>query len=267
MDSSLIFSGIIALGIVVLGLGLAQKDSSVDNKRIQYVSKDKEGALKRKQADPDADRRKKLLGNIKDLEIKERQMRKARLSTEAKIEQAGMTITPLNFWMFSIGIGVFVALVLFVIGQPFYIALGAAFAAGFGFPQWVLKFMIGMRQKKFILEFATSIEVIVRGVKSGLPLNECLKMIGREAIEPLGGEFRRLVDQTSMGVPLDQALAKLFERMPLPEVSFFAIVLSIQQKAGGNLSEALQNLATVLRSRKMMREKINALSSEAKASA
>lgn len=267
MDSSLIFSGIIALGIVVLGLGLAQKDSSVDSKRIQYVAKDKEGALKRKQADPDADRRKKLLGNIKDLEIKERQMRKARLSIEAKIEQAGMTITPLNFWMFSIGIGAFVALVLFVIGQPFYIALGAAFAAGFGLPQWVLKFMIGMRQKKFILEFATSIEVIVRGVKSGLPLNECLKMIGREAIEPLGGEFRRLVDQTSMGVPLEQALSKLFERMPLPEVSFFAIVLSIQQKAGGNLSEALQNLATVLRSRKMMREKINALSSEAKASA
>ena len=159
------------------------------------------------------------------------------------------------------------ALVCQMTGQKIRIAARAAFAAGFGLPQWSLGFLCGMRQKRFTSEFANSIEVIVRGVKSGLPLNECLKIIGREAPEPLGGEFRRLVDQVSMGVPFDQALPKMYERMPLPEVSFFSIVLAIQQKAGGNLSEALQNLANVLRSRKMMREKIKALSSEAKASA
>jgi tight adherence protein B len=118
-----------------------------------------------------------------------------------------------------------------------------------------------------VAEFANAIDVIVRGVKSGLPLNECLKIIAREAPQPLAGEFQRLCDSVSMGVPMDQGLTKLFERMPLPEVSFFSIVLSIQLKAGGNLSEALHNLSLVLRSRKLMREKINALSSEAKASA
>lgn len=267
MDSSLIIPAIVAIGIVLLGVALSSGDSQVNNKRVQSVAKSADPKLKRKQADPDVERRKKLMGNIKDLELKERQMRKARLSLSAKIEQAGLTMKEANFWIISAGLGVFVALVLLILGQKWYFVLGGGFVAGFGLPQWVLKMLIGMRQKKFTAEFATSIEVIVRGVKSGLPLNECLKMIGREAQEPLAGEFRRIVDSMTVGVTLEQALAKFFERMPLSEVSFFAIVLTIQQKAGGNLSEALGNLSTVLRSRKMMREKINALSSEAKASA
>src|SRR5262249_54586425 len=115
--------------------------------------------------------------------------------------------------------------------------------------------------------FAPALEIIVRGVKSGLPINDCLKIIANESPAPLGPEFMEVVDAQKIGVPLDQALAKLYERMPIPEVNFFMIVLAIQQKTGGNLSEALGNLARVLRDRKKLRMKVQAMSSEAKASA
>lgn len=267
MDQNLVLAATIALAVMLGGIALASGGDATVNKRIETASKRKETNLRRKAVDPEAERRKKLIGGIKDIEAREKQLRKARLSLTARIQQAGLSITPATFWMGSAGMAVIAALVVFVAGQPLHFVAGAALATGLGLPRWILGFLVARRQKKFVQEFAGSIEVIVRGVKSGLPLNECLKIIGREAPEPLGGEFRRLVDQVALGVPFDQALAKMYERMPLSEVSFFSIVLAIQQKAGGNLSEALQNLATVLRSRKLMREKVKALSSEAKASA
>jgi tight adherence protein B len=109
--------------------------------------------------------------------------------------------------------------------------------------------------------------VIVRGIKSGLPLNECLSIIARESPEPIRGEFREVVEQQRVGVPLQDCFEKMMMRLPMPEVKFFAIVIGIQQSAGGNLSEALGNLAGVLRDRKHMAAKVNALSAEAKASA
>jgi tight adherence protein B len=266
MDRSLVLPATIALAVVLFGVALANGGNETSDKRIEAVSKRKENNLRRK-SDPEADRRKKLIGGIKEIEAREKQLRRARLSMPSRLQQAGLSITPMTFYLISLGVGLVAGMITLFLGQPPMFAVGAAFAGGFGLPRWVLGFLVGRRQKKFIQEFAGAIEVIVRGVKSGLPLNECLKIIGREAPEPLSGEFRRLVDQLALGVPFDQALAKLFERMPLSEVSFFSIVLAIQQKAGGNLSEALQNLATVLRSRKLMREKVKALSSEAKASA
>ena len=266
MDRSLILPVTIALAVVLFGIALASGGNETAGKRIEGGAKRKETNLRRK-SEPEAARRKKLIGGIKEIEAREKQLRKARLSITSRLQQAGLSITPMTFYLVSGGVGLIAAMLVLFFGQPVYFALGAAFAGGLGLPRWVLGFLVGRRQKKFIAEFAGSIEVIVRGVKSGLPLTECLKIIGREAPEPLSGEFRRLVDQVALGVPFDQALAKMYERMPLSEVSFFSIVLAIQQKAGGNLSEALQNLATVLRSRKLMREKVKALSSEAKASA
>jgi tight adherence protein B len=107
----------------------------------------------------------------------------------------------------------------------------------------------------------------VRGVKAGLPLLDCMKMIATEAPEPLKTEFRVIVETQAVGMPLGEACNKLYERTPVPEANFFAIVISIQQKAGGNLSEALGNLSRVLRDRKKMKSKIRAMSQEAKASA
>ena len=107
----------------------------------------------------------------------------------------------------------------------------------------------------------------MRGVKTGLPLNECLGIIARESPEPIASEFREVVEQQKLGVPLGEALERMSQRLPLPEVRFLTIVISIQQQAGGNLSEALGNLSNVLRDRIRLQQKVKALSAEAKASA
>ena len=109
--------------------------------------------------------------------------------------------------------------------------------------------------------------MIVRGIKSGLPLGDCMRMIAGEAQEPLRGEFRAIIDAQTLGMSIADAVAKLFERVPVAEANFFGIVIAIQQKAGGNLSEALGNLSRVLRDRRKMAGKIKAMSMEAKASA
>src|SRR5262249_25244353 len=142
-----------------------------------------------------------------------------------------------------------------------------SFAMGLGLPRWVLGFLTARRRKKFTQEFANAIDVIVRSVKSGLPTNEALKIVARESPNPVGSEFNTLVESLKVGVTLDQGLKRMYDSMPTPEVGFFSIVMAIQSKSGGNLSEALGNLSGVLRDRKRLEGKIKAMSSEAKASA
>jgi tight adherence protein B len=146
-------------------------------------------------------------------------------------------------------------------------ALGFGFAAGAGFPHWLLKFLKKRREAKFLLAFPDAVDIIVRGVKAGLPLLDSMRMITNDAPEPLCSEFRSILEVQAFGLPIGEACGKLYERVPLPEANFFAIVVSIQEKAGGNLSEALGNLSRVLRDRKKMKAKIQAMSMEAKASA
>jgi Flp pilus assembly protein TadB len=146
-------------------------------------------------------------------------------------------------------------------------ALGVAFAAGFGLPRWLLSFLKKRREKRFLKALPDAVDVIVRGIKAGLPLFESIKVVAAEAPEPLRGEFLAIIETQAIGMPLGDACARLFERMPVPEANFFGIVIAIQQKSGGNLSEALGNLSKVLRERKKMAEKIQAMSMEAKASA
>jgi tight adherence protein B len=134
-------------------------------------------------------------------------------------------------------------------------------------PRWILARMVKSRQDKFLNEFANAIDVIVRGVKSGLPLNECLGIISRESPDPISTEFAQVVEQQRMGVPLAECFERMMQRVPLQEVRFFSIVIGIQQSAGGNLSEALGNFSGVLRDRKRLSGKVKALSAEAKASA
>ncbi len=158
-----------------------------------------------------------------------------------------------------------VLLVLFL-RQPIWIGLGLGAALGLGLPRWVISFLAKRRAKKFVAAFPDATDIIVRGIKSGLPVHECLGIIGRESPEPLAGEFRYLMESVSHGLDMDQALERMYERMPTQELRFFTIVLAIQQKTGGNLAEALSNLSAVVRARKLMREKIKAMSSEALAS-
>jgi len=208
-------------------------------------------------------RRKQILQTLKD---QDRKQRKATLAIAARLQQAGLATSVKTFWIMSSGFGLTLGAIALLFTQKPLIGLGVAFAAGLGLPRWVVSFLAKRRIKKFTEAFSDAIDIIVRGIKSGLPVHDCLKIIARESPEPLASEFQRMVENVGMGVAMDQALEKMYERMPTSELRFFTIVLAIQQKAGGNLAEALNNLSVVLRARKMMREKIKALSSEAIAS-
>ena len=151
-------------------------------------------------------------------------------------------------------------------GSPL-VAAGMGFAGGFGLPRWALSFLKTRRETKFLYNFPDAVDVIVRGIKAGLPLFESIKVVAADSPEPLRSEFLAIIETQAIGMPLGEACARLYERMPLPEANFFGIVIAIQQKSGGNLSEALGNLSKVLRDRKKMSEKIQAMSMEAKASA
>jgi len=218
------------------------------------------------EADPSAMRRKQVQDTLKGLEKQQKEQKK--ISIRLRLERAGFENTSVRkFHVLSATAGLFSFALFFVVGMPLWIGLLAAFATGFGLPRWILSFLVKRRQKAFLNEFANAIDVIVRGVKAGLPINDCLKIISQEAAEPVRSEFREVVEGQRVGVSIDQSLDKIYARMPLPEVSFFQIVLAIQQKSGGNLSEALGNLSKVLRDRKKMRAKIQAISQEAKSSA
>ncbi len=258
-----LFAGLFALGGGSSAERAAAKRVSAVSTRAQASRRGGAGASA---ADPADRRRKQVAETLKDLERKAAKA-KARPTTKQMIEQAGLT-TPLSrFWIISAVCGLVIGFFVFAKTGTIYAGAGAAFAAGLGLPRWVLGFLRKRRQKKFLTEFANAIDVIVRGVKSGLPLNDCLRMIDQESPEPVGGEFRLIVENQRVGLPMEDCLRRFLERMPLQEVNFFQIVLTIQQKAGGNLSEALGNLSAVLRDRKRLQGKIKALSSEAKSSA
>ncbi|MEM6625475.1 MAG: type II secretion system F family protein [Pseudomonadota bacterium] len=261
-------AGLAFASIVGIGFAFSGNDRAVQQKRLRQVV-DVGGEKRGKSGDADALRKRQFQDTVKTLREKEAQRRKSNApkTVEDKIKQAGFTFSPATFWIGSAVIGLAAAFAAFVAGLQYYVVGGIGFAAALGLPRWLLGFSIGRRQKKFSSQFADAIDVIVRGVKSGLPLIECLRIIAKESPQPIAGEFERVIDGIAMGSAPDKALGRMYARMPLPEVNFFNIVIAIQSQAGGNLSEALGNLSAVLRSRKMLREKIGALSSEAKASA
>jgi tight adherence protein B len=200
-------------------------------------------------------------------EIEDRRKKKQKIPLANRITQAGLTWSKRQFYIVCavVGAGLFFVTLMTGAGLPAAAALG--FAGALGLPRWMLSFLKKRRENKFLHAFPDAVDIIVRGVKAGLPLLDCLKMITVDAPEPLKSEFRGIVETQAIGMPLGEACAKLYEHMPLPEANFFGIVISIQQRAGGNLSEALGNLSRVLRDRKKMKAKIQAMSQEAKASA
>jgi tight adherence protein B len=208
-------------------------------------------------------RREQVEGSLKGLEAK----RAKSPPLSVRISQAGLSWSTRQFIIISAAIGIVLFLAFIIIDAGMLAALAAGFAGGFGLPLWMLKFLKSRREAKFIAGFPDAVDIIVRGIKAGLPLLESLKIIGNEAPEPLRGEFRTILDTQAVGMPLGDACGKLYERIPVAEANFFGIVIAIQQKAGGNLSEALSNLSKVLRERKKMKAKIQAMSMEAKASA
>jgi tight adherence protein B len=210
-------------------------------------------------------RREQVEGSLKKLEA--RQKTAKRIPLTMRIAQAGLQWSTRRFIVTAATLGALFFFVPLVFGIGLLPSLGLGFAAGLGLPFWLLSFLKKRREAKFLAAFPDAVDVIVRGIKAGLPLLDSLKLIASEAQEPVRSEMRAILDTQTIGIPLGEACMKLYERMPLPEANFFGIVISIQQRAGGNLSEALGNLSRVLRDRKKMKAKIRAMSQEAKASA
>ena len=210
-------------------------------------------------------RREQIEGSLRDLEARRLKEKKVPLGT--RLTQAGVDWTPQKFMTVSavMGAAFFAAAMMF--GGGLLAAVGMGFAGGLGLPRWVLGYLKKRREKQFLKALPDAVDVIVRGIKAGLPLFESIKVVAADAPEPLRSEFLAINETQAIGMPLGEACARLYERMPLPEANFFGIVIAIQQKSGGNLSEALGNLSKVLRDRKKMAEKIQAMSMEAKASA
>jgi tight adherence protein B len=210
-------------------------------------------------------RREQVEGSLKDVEA--RRQKEKSLPLSSRLTQAGLTWSPQKFMVISGILGAAAFLTTMLGGGGLLAAAGLGFGAGFGLPRWGLGFLKNRREKAFLKALPDAVDVIVRGIKAGLPLFESIKVVAADAPEPLKGEFLAIIETQAIGMPLGEACARLFERMPLPEANFFGIVIAIQQKSGGNLSEALGNLSKVLRDRKKMSEKIQAMSMEAKASA
>ncbi len=210
-------------------------------------------------------RREQVEGSLRQIEARKKTA--ARVPLSIRLARAGLKWSPRQFLLTAGALGLFVFVVAIFVGAGLLPSLGLAFAAGGGLPFWVLSILKKRRESRFLELFPDAVDVIVRGIKAGLPLLDSLKLIAAEAEEPLRSEFRTIIETQTIGIPIGEACLKLYERMPVAEANFFSIVISIQQRAGGNLSEALGNLSRVLRDRKKMKAKIQAMSMEAKASA
>jgi tight adherence protein B len=200
-------------------------------------------------------------------ELEQRLAASKKVSLEIRIAQAGLSWTKQQFMIGSGVLGAIALIGTIFAGAPLIASLGFGLAAGFGLPRWVLGFLKKRREAKFLDALPDAVDVIVRGIKAGLPLFDSIKVVAADAPEPLRSEFNAIIETQTIGMPLGDACQRLYERMPLPEANFFGIVIAIQTKSGGNLSEALGNLSKVLRDRRKMAAKIQAMSMEAKASA
>lgn len=214
-------------------------------------------------------RRKSVQDTLKEVDAQQRaKARKSHSpSLTLRMQQAGLSWTRRTFIVVSLACGLIIFLVCWFFGAPVWAAAAFSVAGLLGLPRWYVNWRRKRRIRRFVNEFANAVDVIVRGVKAGLPLNDCIRIIANEAAEPVKSEFRTISETQALGVSLGEAVAKLPDRVPVPEASFFAIVVAIQQRAGGNLSEALGNMSRVLRERKKMKGRIGAMSMEAKASA
>lgn len=200
-------------------------------------------------------------------EFEQRHKKSKSVPLAARISQAGLLWSKRQFFLISAGIAVGMFLLGILTGAGLLVGAALAFTGAFGIPRWLLSYLKKRREAKFLNSFPDAIDIIVRGAKTGLPLLDCLKIISLEAQEPVRSEFRTIVESQAVGLPIGEACGKLYERMPLAEANFFGIVVTVQQRAGGNISEALGNLSRVLRDRKKMKAKIKAMAQEAKASA
>ena len=254
-------------GVVISMLYARVGRRSEADKRLAAIAR-WDGPVGRAVGSDEGSRKRSIEVTLRNLEEQQKVRRGVKPSLTIRMRQAGLGWSRKTYFLACLGAGAFallVALTVFGIGPlP---AVGFSLAGGLLLPHLYVNRRRTARFKDFTSEFPNAVDVIVRGVKAGLPLVDCLRIIASEAKEPVRSEFKEILDDQTLGVPMDQAVQRLPERIPVAEANFFAIVISLQSRSGGSLSEALGNLSRVLRERKKMAGKIRAMSSEAKASA
>lgn len=256
---------VMAIAVAFLYPKLVSEKRTAD--RFKEVGAKRKTPKQRAGIDEAAKRRKNVQDSLKEIDEKNSGKKRSQMSLGVRLKQAGLKISKTTFFIFSAVSAVIFAVIGLFSSAPILVVAGLAFVGFLGFPRFVLNFLMARRVKRFTNELPEAIDVIVRGIKAGLPLNDCLRLVSIEAKEPVASEFKAIVETQQLGVPMSEAVQKLNETVPTPESNFFATVIAIQQTSGGSLSEALGNLSKILRDRKKMRAKVNAISSEAKSSA
>lgn len=263
----------VAVGVAVLALAMPLLGNSDQEARLKSVASGRKAgkpaqstATSRLIDGPKDSRRRQIQDSLRQIEDRERQRKKG-ATLRTLIARAGLDISTQKFWMISAIVGLVFGLFPLLLGFPVYVGLLGGIAGLLGLPRWFLSFLGRRRQQLFLEDLADAVDVMVRGLKAGLPISDAMRVIAAESGPPVGPEFLEVVEGQRLGIPIEDGLERMFERIPLSEVSFLSIVISIQSKSGGNLSEALGNLSKVLRERKRMKAKIRSVSQEAKTSA
>ena len=262
MVNPIMVAGFLAVGLGGLAFAFVSGDTRADKRRAAVAKSDPKAITATASVDRAA-RKKQIAEGLRDIEMKG----KRRVNLANRIEQAGLSITKQQYWIGSVLIGLVCSALAYIQSRSLVLTLLVAVTASIGLPQLTLARLRIRRISKFVANFPTAIDIIVRGIKSGLPLGDTVRIAASESPEPVKSEFRRVVELLSLGMTLPEAVERMAQRVPIAETNFFSIVISIQSRSGGNLSEALGNLSRVLRERKKMKGKITAMSMEAKASA
>jgi tight adherence protein B len=255
-----------SIGALLLGIFYPHVAGNAADRRLEQMSAIDEAANTR----PGQGARKR---SVQDTlrELEEKQKNKARKGAKPtlliRMRQADIKFSKNIYFLICAITGVACFVLVRTTALSTLPASGFAIAGGLLLPYLYVNLKRKRRFKNFLEEFPNAVDVIVRGLRSGLPLGECIKIIASDAQDPVKTEFKLLAEDLALGMNLAQAVERLPERMPMAETSFFAIVMAMQSETGGNLSEALANLSNVLRERKRMKAKIKAMSSEATASA
>lgn len=265
MDTQqLLIAGLVTLAVGGIGFAVLEPILSGANRAEKRQAAYSETRAKRRAIEDTSTRKRHISESLKELDARKAS---TKLTLEQRFVQAGVGWTPQKFYIGSALVGVMLGLALFLMSGVKLIFPGGFVLGALVLPRWFLGKLARKRQSRFVEEFPNAIEAIVRGIRSGLPLNDCLRLVANEAKEPVRSEFRQVMEAQTMGIAVGDAVTRIFERVPVPEVNFFAIVIQIQSKSGGNLGEVLSNLARVIRDRKKLRNKVDAMSTEAKASA
>jgi tight adherence protein B len=239
------------------------------NQRLELIAPTgKDGRGQRGGEGSDAARRRPIEDTLREnANLAAAKAKQAKPSLTARLRQAQLKWSKKTYCAVCFVLAVVVFGLVLLTGLGPLPAIGFGVAIGLFLPHWYVNFRRRRYFKRFTANLADAVDIVVRGVKVGLPLIECFKIVAREARSPIKEEFQLIVEDQLVGMPLAEATERLPERVPIPEARFFSIVISIQSRSGGSLAETLGNLSKVLRERQKMFDKIKALSSESKASA